>query len=575
MKRAILYARVSTDDQADKGYSLPSQITACRLYAERQGFSVAGEYLEDYSGATAIADRPEGKKVVADLKARKADVLIVYQVDRLSRDIVDLLASVRGWLRAGLEVHTCDIGKIESELDIVLVIKGWQGSDERKKIIERTTRGRRAKAEAGKVVGNGRPLYGYVYVKDNRENARRIGFEIYEPEAKVVRLIYKMYCDNKPHSLFAIARHLTEIGIPIPSASNGRTNPQHKRARGDTIWSVSTVRLILKSESYAGVWRFGKKRGMNGNGGTRSIDEQIAVTIPAIVDHAQWEIAQERLVLNHKHSPRNTKHRDYILGGRVRCGCDGIMFGQRVKGVSTSWYYYRCMKPRNRYAGIEATCHEKSIPAEALEDLVWRYVVALVEQQEEFAAALQEAQAEELKALDAVSDQLEIILEQVKETERESFEVSDALRRAPRGGIIERNLLADADRVERLYQEQIAKRDELQAVMNKRNFSQERIEAALRFAEDVKIGIANASDQDKRQWFQFLEVSVVIKDGNATITCILPVQPYVIDINASKSANHNYTNFMRFVSKPIALTQILGKRFSHPKRAPTAQLVAA
>ena len=47
--------------------------------------------------------------------------------------VSDLLQMVRTWLRAGVEVHTCDIGKIESELDIVLVIKGWQGSDERKK----------------------------------------------------------------------------------------------------------------------------------------------------------------------------------------------------------------------------------------------------------------------------------------------------------------------------------------------------------------------------------------------------------------------------------------------------------
>ena len=39
-KRAVLYARVSTDDQADKGYSLPSQLDACRKYAERLGYLV-------------------------------------------------------------------------------------------------------------------------------------------------------------------------------------------------------------------------------------------------------------------------------------------------------------------------------------------------------------------------------------------------------------------------------------------------------------------------------------------------------------------------------------------------------
>ena len=146
-KRTIIYARVSTDEQADKGYSLPSQLELCRKYAERLGFSVVAELSDDYSGATPVAERPKGKELVALLKERKANALVVYCVDRLSRDIVDLLASVRDWLKMGVEVHTCDIGKIESELDIVLVIKGWQGSDERRRVRERTTRGRNAKAK--------------------------------------------------------------------------------------------------------------------------------------------------------------------------------------------------------------------------------------------------------------------------------------------------------------------------------------------------------------------------------------------------------------------------------------------
>ena len=43
-KRAVLYARVSTDEQADKGYSLPSQFDAMRKYAAQQGFEIAGEF---------------------------------------------------------------------------------------------------------------------------------------------------------------------------------------------------------------------------------------------------------------------------------------------------------------------------------------------------------------------------------------------------------------------------------------------------------------------------------------------------------------------------------------------------
>jgi len=53
-KRAILYARVSTDEQKDKGYSLPSQFEAMRKYASAQGFEIVAEHQDDYSGATPI-----------------------------------------------------------------------------------------------------------------------------------------------------------------------------------------------------------------------------------------------------------------------------------------------------------------------------------------------------------------------------------------------------------------------------------------------------------------------------------------------------------------------------------------
>ncbi len=184
--RAIIYARVSTDDQADRGYSLPTQLEACRKYAERLGLTVIAEFTEDCSGAISFAERPEGKKAVAMLKHREADAILIYQVDRLSRDIVDLLGSTRDWIRAGIQVHACDIGRVESELDIVLVIKGWQGGDERKKIAERTARGRDGKAQSGKVVGQGFAPYGHEFQLD--ATGRVAGLVVKDREAQIVQM---------------------------------------------------------------------------------------------------------------------------------------------------------------------------------------------------------------------------------------------------------------------------------------------------------------------------------------------------------------------------------------------------
>lgn len=49
-KRAVLYARVSTDEQAENGYGLPVQLDAMRKYAEQNHFTIVEEFLEDYTG---------------------------------------------------------------------------------------------------------------------------------------------------------------------------------------------------------------------------------------------------------------------------------------------------------------------------------------------------------------------------------------------------------------------------------------------------------------------------------------------------------------------------------------------
>src|SRR5215208_1052496 len=114
-KAAAIYARVSSDDQAERGYSLPSQIEACQKFASQKGFDVAAVFQDDISGAKPISIRPEGEQLQAAIYSGLIRTVIVYCVDRLSRDIVDLLTNVRDWLRLGVEIYALDIGQVTSE----------------------------------------------------------------------------------------------------------------------------------------------------------------------------------------------------------------------------------------------------------------------------------------------------------------------------------------------------------------------------------------------------------------------------------------------------------------------------
>ena len=189
-KRAVLYARVSTDDQADKGYSLPSQFDAMRKYAEHQGFEIVAEFQDDYSGATPIEFRPEGAKAYAMLKSNQADVIVAYTIDRFVRppedgDEWELPILIRGLAKTGKEIHTVRRGKLNTGFADLLIalLDARKAGEERRDIRERSMRGKRAKVRSGKVTGLRAP-YGYRHTRD--AHGKTVNFEIDEKTARIV-----------------------------------------------------------------------------------------------------------------------------------------------------------------------------------------------------------------------------------------------------------------------------------------------------------------------------------------------------------------------------------------------------
>jgi putative DNA-invertase from lambdoid prophage Rac len=86
-KRAVIYCRVSTDDQC-----CARQENDLRTYAERVGYQIVGVYHETASGAD--SDRPERKKVLGLVQARRVDVVLVTELSRWGRSTIDLLQTL-------------------------------------------------------------------------------------------------------------------------------------------------------------------------------------------------------------------------------------------------------------------------------------------------------------------------------------------------------------------------------------------------------------------------------------------------------------------------------------------------
>jgi site-specific DNA recombinase len=86
-KRAVIYARVSTDEQAEKGHSLPFQIEECRRYADRLGFQVVKEIIDHASGAS--LNRPGFALWEMIIINHEVEVVLAYTSDRILRNYYD------------------------------------------------------------------------------------------------------------------------------------------------------------------------------------------------------------------------------------------------------------------------------------------------------------------------------------------------------------------------------------------------------------------------------------------------------------------------------------------------------
>jgi site-specific DNA recombinase len=192
--RAVLYARVSGDDTKNEGRNLDGQIQMCREYAERHGWSVVAELAEDDRGASgAELDLPRLNEMLGMARRGEFDILVVREIDRLSRSLPKQL-----FIEDELKKHAVRVEYVVGEYadtpegNFMKNVRAAVAELERLKISERAMRGRVQAAKSGSVQVAGHPPYGYDLVKEKG----KFRLQINEEEAQIVRLIFRWYTEG-------------------------------------------------------------------------------------------------------------------------------------------------------------------------------------------------------------------------------------------------------------------------------------------------------------------------------------------------------------------------------------------
>jgi len=351
MKKAVLYARVSSDTQ-QKEATIESQLFELKKQIAAAGDVLVKEYIDDgYTGT--LLDRPALNQLRADLKSDVFDTVYFLAADRIARAAAHQTIIVDELLKYGKKITIAGKDYEENpENKFALTVMGAANEFERAKIIERTTRGRLHRLRMGQLSSTGHRIYGYHYLRKTPTSPAALVID--EEQAAVVRSIFEMFASSQ-YGLVTICRHLEERRILT------RT--------GKTLWDNDRIKGMLKNETYAGTRYFNRltaateakrdgKQVIRGKRVYRDRAEWIAVNVPAIVPRELFERVQERLRQHEERYCQPVMH--YLIGGLVQCGvcgsrCSSSRRYHKVKRPSggVSVYHrsvYRCNRRARQYA---------------------------------------------------------------------------------------------------------------------------------------------------------------------------------------------------------------------------------
>jgi site-specific DNA recombinase len=316
MKKAVLYARVSSDTQKQER-TIESQVAELRKQIAAAGDVLVKEYIDDgYSGATTA--RPALEQLRADLKSNLFETVYFLNTDRIARDVAYQTIIIAELLKHEKQIIINGKDYIHNpENKFTLTVLGAVAELERAKIIERMMRGKLHRLRMGQISNSGVGIFGYDYVKKTPTSPPAL--VINEKEAEAVRSMFEMY-DSGKFGLKAIARSLEERRIPT------RMGRRH--------WYTGHIKSILQKTAYAGVQYFNTQTKVKSEAEltvprkhgyfTRPRAEWIAVKVPAIVSQDLFDRVQSRL--QHVANRRRQPDTHYLLSGLVRCGECGRAF---------------------------------------------------------------------------------------------------------------------------------------------------------------------------------------------------------------------------------------------------------
>lgn len=332
----VIYARFSSHNQTEQ--SIEGQLKVCYDYAQQNGLTVIGEYIDRAQTGT-NDKRIDFQRMIADSKKHTFEAVLVYQLDRFARNRYDSAFNKNILKKNGVKVISARENITDDASGVFL--EGVLESMAEYYSVELSQKIRRGHSmNAQKCLFNGsNPGLGFKVAEDKT-------FYVDENEAAVVREIFRRYAAGE--TVAEITADLNRRGIKTAVGNDFNKNSLHR---------------MLKNKRYIGVYMYD---GTETPGG-----------MPRILEAELFYRVQEILEKNNAAPARARGKEEYLLTTKLFCGhCKTMMTGYGGTGkLGTKYHYYICKKAKDK------KCDKKIVSKEAIENKVVALCLGLLNEE--------------------------------------------------------------------------------------------------------------------------------------------------------------------------------------------------
>lgn len=466
--KVAAYCRVSTL-QEEQELSFQTQLAYFSfLVLSNPSWALAGIYADKGLSGTNTESRDDFKRMIEDAKHGKIDMIITKSISRFSRNVVDVLETIKTlneldppvicyFQKEGIKTN-------DPQSTLLLSLMAALAEDEIISLSNNITWGIKSFAKRG-IITRTTDIYGYR-ITENRE------WNIVEEEAAVVRLMYRLYVSGK--SIYEIIEHLNKKKIPSPN--------------GNEYWDYNTIRSILASEKYIGDYIFQKTYTPDTVGSKPRVNRgqvpqyYIEEHHEPIVDKGIYEKAQE--ILNQNKRKITCEARKDGTAGRESyyqkfyCSeCGGLISRNSSSSYdSKEGSAWRC---RNSYKIVGSTCNIKRMILEQYLDYNFVLTLEAIKKSHEF-RKMMEAYLESLDLKSRDLSHMNLLEEQIENLNQELYRAVDT--QIQKDG-------QDTNQINQIISGIISLRQQLQVYwdrMEKLKRDRNRLEKLLKYCEKTK-----------------------------------------------------------------------------------------